>query len=180
VAHFAVSAVGRDRPGIVAAIADALFDLDGNVEDSRMTILRGHFAVMLIVSLPAGSGGDAGDALEQRLSVVREELGLDALTVSEVSEVGAAGASPTHVITVYGADHPGIVHSISAELAERDVNITDLQTKLAGEGESPLYVMMLEVELGDNDPGEVTEALAGVGESAAVEVSIGELDSEAL
>ncbi len=178
--HFAVSAVGRDRPGIVAAISSGLLELDGNVEDSRMTILRGHFVVMLVVSLPSGSGAGGRDALERRLSGVREELGLDALTVSEVSEVGSAGTSPTHVITVYGADHPGIVHSISAELAERGVNITDLQTKLAGQEESPLYVMMLEVELGDNDPTELSEALAGVGESAAVEVSIGELDSEAL
>ncbi len=178
--HFAVSAVGRDRPGIVAAITAGLLELEGNVEDSRMTILRGHFVVMLIVSLPGQHDGNGREALERRLTPVREELGLDALTVAEVSELDHSGVEPTHVITVYGADHPGIVHSISAELAGRGVNITDLQTKLAGAEGSPIYVMMLEVELDDADPGELSAALAGVGHSAAVEVSIGELDTEAL
>lgn len=175
--HFAVSAVGRDRPGIVAGITSALLDLEGNVEDSRMTILRGRFAVMLIVSVP---GEGQGPELERRLEPVRERLALDSLTVSEVAETAAAGASPSHVITVYGADHPGIVHAVSAALAEHEVNITDLQTKLAGSGASPLYVMMLEVELGDVDPATLERALADVGESADVEVSIRELESEAL
>lgn len=176
-AHFAVSAVGRDRPGIVAAITAALLELEGNVEDSRMTILRGQFAVMLIVSLPTeGRGAE----LEQRLAPVRERLALDALTVSAVEEGTAADASPGHVITVYGADHPGIVHAVSAALAERGVNITDLQTKLSGSGASPLYVMMLEVELGEVDAAALERALAEVGESADVEVSIRELGSEAL
>ncbi len=176
-AHFAVSAVGRDRPGIVSAIAEGLLELEGNVEDSRMTILRGRFAVMLIVSLPEGQNGGA---LERRLAPVRERLGLDALTVSEVGELEAAGTSPSHVITVYGADHPGIVHTITAALAERGVNITDLQTKLAGGAGSPVYVMMLEVELGDCSLEDLDAALVAVAERAAVEVSIGELDSAAL
>ena len=175
-AHFAVSAVGRDRPGIVAAIADALFDLDGNVEDSRMTILRGHFAVMLIVSLPAGR--ERGD-LQDRLDPVGERLGLEALTVSAVDEIEPEGASPTHVITVYGADHPGIVRSVAGSLAERAVNITDLTTKLSGSGEAALYVMLIEVEIPEGGAEELRTALEAVGERAAVEVSLGELDVEA-
>lgn len=175
-AHFAVSAVGKDRPGIVAAIADALFDLDGNVEDSRMTILRGHFAVMLIVSLPAGR--DRGD-LQGRLDPVGERLGLEALTVSAVDELEPAGAAPTHVITVYGADHPGIVRSVADSLAEREVNITDLTTKLSGAGEAALYVMLVEVEIPDGGAEALRTELEAVGERAAVQVSLGELDVEA-
>ena len=177
VAHFAVSAVGRDRPGIVAAITEGLLDLEGNVEDSRMTILRGHFAVMLIVSLPEGRGGAE---LEGRLGPVRERLGLDALTVNEVGEVEPQAAAPSHVITVYGADHPGIVRAVTAELAGRGINITDLQTKLAGAGADPIYVMMLEVELGQASPEELDSALGQVAERAAVEVSIAEIDSASL
>jgi glycine cleavage system transcriptional repressor len=177
VAHFAVSAVGRDRPGIVAAITGSLLELDGNVEDSRMTILRGQFAVMLIVSLP---DADGKAELERLLAPVSAELGLDALTVSPVAESASVAVSPDHVITVYGADHPGIVHSVSAALAGHGVNITDLQTKLTGSGPSPLYVMMLEVEIGEAAPAALERALAEVGESADVEIAIRELDSEAL
>jgi glycine cleavage system transcriptional repressor len=39
--EFAVTAIGRDRPAIVAAISEALLELQGNIEDSRMSILRG-------------------------------------------------------------------------------------------------------------------------------------------
>ena len=162
----------------MAAIADALFELEGNVEDSRMTILRGHFAVMLIVSLPEGR--DRAE-LEDSLGPVGERLGLEALTVSAVDELGqTTGASPTHVITVYGADHPGIVRSVAAALAEREVNITDLQTRLSGAGESALYVMLLEVEVPEGGAGELGTALEGVAEGAAVDVALSELDAEAL
>lgn len=174
---FAVSAVGRDRPGIVAGITEGLLDLDGNVEDSRMTILQGHFAVMLIVSLPSGQ---AQQQLEARLAPVREALGLDALTVNPVEDVPAEGGEASHVISVYGADHPGIVHAITAELAGRAINVQDLQTQLAGTAEAPLYVMMLEVALGSADPAELKTALDQVAESAGVEVSLRELDAEAL
>jgi glycine cleavage system transcriptional repressor len=177
VAHFAVSAIGSDRPGIVAAITGVLLDLDGNVEDSRMTILRGQFAVMLIVSLPEPDR----DALGAGLNRVREELGLKAIVVTPVAETeGDDGPQATHVITVYGADHPGIVHSIATELSNRGVNITDLQTKLAGSDDAPLYVMVLEVELGDASAEDVERALSEVGESASVDVSLGELEAEAL
>ena len=176
-AHFAVTAVGSDRPGIVAAISAGLLELDGNVEDSRMTILRGHFVVMLIVSLPAGRGRDE---LEARLGPVAADLALEALSISAVDEIDGSGPLPTHVITVYGADHPGIVSAVSAELAAAGHNITDLQTKLAGAGHSPLYVMMLEVALGEQSAAELTETMAAVAERTSVEISIGELDAEAL
>ena len=112
--EFAVTAIGRDQPGIVAAISGALLELSGNVEDSQMSILRGHFAVMLIVRLP-----DPMDEaeLEARLGRVRQELGLEAIAVNRVDDLGVAAARPSHVITVYGADHPGIVHAVSAALA---------------------------------------------------------------
>ncbi len=175
--HFAVSAVGRDRPGIVAAITAVLLELKGNVEDSRMSILRGYFSVMLIVAVPEGVGRDG---LADPLAGVRDELGLDALTVSEVSELDDSGPEATHVLSVYGADHPGIVHAVSSELAERGISITDLETKLAGDPDKPLYVMLMEIAAGDAEEGELREALERVGKEAGVEVSLRELGAEAL
>ena len=115
---YALSAIGRDRPGIVAAITRVLLDLEGNVEDSQMSILRGHFAVMLIVALPESV---AAEELERRVGEVRDELGLEAIAVSPVDELAAAGPVASHVLSVYGADHPGIVHAVSSALAERGV-----------------------------------------------------------
>ena len=48
-APLSVTVVGQDRPGIVAAVAEALYDLGCNLEDATSTILRGHFSMMLVV-----------------------------------------------------------------------------------------------------------------------------------
>lgn len=47
---FVLTATGRDRPGIVAAVTRVLLDLGVNLEDAEMAILRGHFAVVLMLS----------------------------------------------------------------------------------------------------------------------------------
>src|SRR5438128_8719920 len=50
---FALSAIGHDRPGIVADLAELIYECDCNLEDSSMTILGGEFAVLLSLSVPA-------------------------------------------------------------------------------------------------------------------------------
>src|SRR3989442_15688483 len=49
-----LTAFGQDRPGIVAALAEGLYHLGCNIEDTCMTRLRDEFAMMLLVRLPAG------------------------------------------------------------------------------------------------------------------------------
>ena len=70
-AHFAVIAIGADRPGIVAALTGALFEAGGNLEDVSSSILRGHFAIMLVVDarVPA-------DELERDLTGAAGPLGV--------------------------------------------------------------------------------------------------------
>src|SRR5437870_2575248 len=58
---FALSAIGRDRPGIVADLAELIYECDCNLEDSSMTILGTEFAVLLLLSCE-------GDDVERRLS----------------------------------------------------------------------------------------------------------------
>ncbi len=178
--HLALAAVGRDRPGIVAALTEALLRHGVNVEDSRMAILRGHFSTMLILGAP--DGADTG-ALERDLEAVRARLGLETLTLNEVEEVvAAAEPAPTHVVTVYGADHPGIVHAVAAALAERGVNIADLSTRLVeGRDAESLYVMMLEVELPpDAAADDVEAALREAAAKERVEVSVRPLEPDEL
>lgn len=175
---FAVTAIGKDRPGIVAALSSALLDLDGNIEDSRMAILGGHFSVMLIVKVPTGVGRDQ---LAGRLGEVGETLGLDAVSVSPVDDIDETGSGASHVLTVYGADHPGIVAAVTGALANLGVNITDLSTKLAGGADgNGLYVMVIELGIGDVGPETIEAELASVGADSGVEVSLRELSSEAL
>jgi glycine cleavage system transcriptional repressor len=176
VPEFAVTAIGRDRPGIVAAVSRALLELEGNIEDSQMSILRGHFAVMLIVSVPDQV---SGEELAAQLGPVRDELGLEAITFNPIGDLELPIEPATHMLTVSGADHPGIVSAISSTLAELGVNITDLETRLSGLEHGPLYTMMMELALGDADPEAVETEVRNVAEREQVEVSLRALGPDA-
>src|SRR5688572_10850866 len=96
-AELAVTAIGADRPGIIARVTRVLLEHGGNLEDSTMTILRGHFAIMLLVRTDADPV-----ALESELADATADLGL-VVTVRPVGE-GAQSAPATHVLSVYGSD----------------------------------------------------------------------------
>jgi glycine cleavage system transcriptional repressor len=176
---FALSAVGRDRPGIVAAVSRVLLEQELNIEDSQMTILRGHFAMTLIVAAPQEV--DTGQ-LRAGLERVRAQLSLDAVSLSEVTEAGDAEPRASHIISVYGVDHPGIVHAVSSALAERGWTITDLTTRLVGdEGASALYAMMIEVALPDDVPiAALDDAMKDVAARQGVEITSRPLERDTL
>src|SRR3954447_3694218 len=85
----AVSAVGLDRPGIIAGVAERLAARGANVTDSRMAILRGHFAMTLIVE------GAPATALEADLAALNT---LESFSVTEVAEAGGPRSQPTAVV----------------------------------------------------------------------------------
>jgi glycine cleavage system transcriptional repressor len=160
---FAISAMGRDRPGIIAAVAEPLAAHGVNITDSQMGILRGHFALTIIGS--ASEGTDAG-ILERDLRGVADRLELEAMTVRAVDEAPSAREEPTHTITVHGADHPGILAAVTAALAAEGANVCDLQTRLAGD----VWVMHLEAVV-DDEP-RLRERLDAVAAQQSVEVVV--------
>lgn len=142
-----------------------------------MSILRGHFAVTLIVALPADA---SRSRLAKELEGVRERLALEAVSISEVESLPEAVARPSHVLSVYGADHPGIVHRVTSALAQRQINVTDLSTQLTGSDQLPVYVMLIELALGKANEEELATVLSTAGEELSVEVSLRRLGAEAL
>jgi glycine cleavage system transcriptional repressor len=156
--HFAVSLVGRDRPGIVAEVTRTLLEQGANVEDAQSTILRGHFAMTLIVS--TGDEADPG-RMRAELERVGGDLRLDAVALHQIDDSQPApAAEPSHIVTAQGVDHPGIVNAVASALAECDVNITDLNTRLVGDpGGEDLYAMMLEVAVPEGLTAEGLEGL---------------------
>ncbi|MEJ7786669.1 MAG: ACT domain-containing protein [Solirubrobacteraceae bacterium] len=163
-----ISAIGPDRPGIVAGVTRILLEHGCNIADSHMGLLNGRFSMMLVVTIP-------GELRERRFADDLEKaargLGLDAIHAEYVGEASAA-APATHVVTVYGADHPGIVAAVTEALAGNGASVTDLQTRLAGE----LYVMTLEVSGGEG----VDEGLRAVAAAQDLEVSIRAIDTDVL
>ena len=137
--ELAVPAIGADRPGIVAAVAAVLNDRGANVEDSAMTILGGHFAIVMLVECE-----DDASEVQDALTAATRGFGLT-VHVTEATG-GHASAEPTHLLSVYGPDRTGILAGVTAALADADANITDLETRLLGaDGDDPVYAMVIEL-----------------------------------
>jgi glycine cleavage system transcriptional repressor len=168
----AVTVIGRDRPGIIAEVTGVVSEMGGNLEDSSMTLLRGHFAWMLIADVAAPA-----DDLAARLA----HLAGDGLVVSvlPVSEDAPYGHDAGHyMLSVHGADRPGIVAGVTAALAAHGGNITDLSTRL---GPGGLYLLVAEVTLpSDVDVVALGEELAGAGRQLGVGVSLRPADDDVL
>ena len=170
--HYAVSVVGKDRPGIVAGVAEVLFRLGCNIADSSCTMLAGEFAMILIVSHPRPFGkGHLFDELKPVCDGLGMSLGVRALHIDEVVRQEAEGE--ICMVSVYGADQPGIVYRVTRELASQGINITDLNTKLIGSEAEPVYVMMLEASLPQGQTPEGLEAmLADLKKELQVEIGV--------
>jgi len=176
---FAVSGVGLDRPGIIAGVAERLVAHGVNVADSEMAILRGHFAMMLLVTGPE----DLDEAaLSEDLLAAGRALGMDSLTVREVGGPADTGDPPSWVVSVHGADHPGILAAVTRSLADAGVNVCDLRTRLVGEADGrPLYVMLMEVAppAGTGED-ELRAVLRAAADAQHVEASLQPLDPDVL
>jgi glycine cleavage system transcriptional repressor len=173
---FALSAVGPDRPGIIAAIAERLVAHGVNVTDSQMGILRGHFAMTLVIQAPADL---VEDALREDLDAAARAQQLDALQLREVHVTDSELDVATHVVSVYGADHPGILASVTGGLAAAGVNVCDLRTRLVEDDE--VYVMIVDVAVPPGlDEAALEAALQAVAQHEGVDVTLHAADVDVL
>jgi glycine cleavage system transcriptional repressor len=176
----AVTAVGRDRPGIVARVTGALLHLGCNLGETSMARLRGEFAMILLVRLPLSATVESS---REALQVLGADMDLTvtvrALAPEELVQAAQEGAG--YILRVYGADRPGIVHDVTQRLAEDRFNVTDLETRvIPGEG-GPVYVMILEVDAPSEVQGEAIRGdLNALGTRLGVEISYERLAPEAL
>jgi glycine cleavage system transcriptional repressor len=147
---FILSAIGRDRPGLVSELARLVLESDANLEDSRMTILGTDFAVILLCS---SSSGRSADTLAIGAKRLEREHGLTILL--RHLDGGPRPGVPAPGCRLYrieaaGEDKAGIVASICGVLAERGVNIVELTTRAKpGPGGSPHYELVLKAEVPD-------------------------------
>ncbi len=154
---FALSAIGRDRPGMVADLAELVYECDCNLEDSSMTVLGSEFAVLMLVS-------GEGPEIERRLAAACKRLEWEKrFTVffrplDEPPRRTPPPGTPMEAV-VTGADKAGIVARVARTLADHGVNIVDLRTESRPEPETgtPIYTMRIAMTV---PPGVDRRALA--------------------
>jgi glycine cleavage system transcriptional repressor len=144
---FSIAVMGHDRPGIVAGVAKVLFENACNIEALSQTVVMGQFA-MIVVAAPL-KGSDAA-RLRKDLEALAKRMDLDihirTISSEEKLPFPAAETEP-FVITVRGADRPGLVVAITAILAEQGINITRLGAEVVPVGQQLDYIQIYEVDI---------------------------------
>ncbi len=168
----AITVFGHDRPGIIADVTAVLADLGTNLEDTTMTLLRGHFAMTLVAASPRSTA---------EVQAALAPLAVDGLLEVSVREVPPESdpehAGTPYVLSVHGGDRPGIVSAVTRTLAAVGGNVTDLTTRLTAD----LYVIVAEVDVpAAADVGALRADLEGVGRRLGVEVRLRPQDTDVL
>ena len=121
--NLVISALGNDKPGIVNELSKAILDQGGNITESRMTVLGGEFAMMLMVI----GTQECIDNIISKLEATGEKLNLTLIAKETQAQESNQKRLP-YLITVVSMDHPGIVHNISDFLSSRNLNIEEIDT----------------------------------------------------
>jgi glycine cleavage system transcriptional repressor len=171
---FILSAIGRDRPGLVAELASLVLECNANLEDSRMTILGSDFAVILLCS---SSDADAGDRLAIGAKRLEREHGLTILLRHLEGGPRSAVPAPSHRlyrVEAAGEDRAGIVAGICRVLAERGINIVELAShSRPGPGGSPHFELGVRVEVPESaDVRALREALEEQADRLVIDVAL--------
>jgi len=167
-----LSALGADRPGIVAAVSGVLADLGCNLEDSTMTNLQGHFAVLLVVSAPDGvTAGALEDALDPVAGLFELVVAVRPLDDAPPPGEPVGPRDEPWTIAVHGADRTGIVRTVTSALAplrasgsaaSTPLNLVLSGTRTAPAPRSPrsaiTHCALLNVQMATRSPGSMPEA----------------------
>jgi glycine cleavage system transcriptional repressor len=120
-----LSALGPDRPGIVAEVTEYLTERGVNVEDSRMAVLGAEFGILVLVS---GTPEQIG-AVEKDVEALsaRTALGVTLRRTKSPEDHRRAAVIPC-LVTAEAIDQEGIVRSVARALHGVGVNIVSLET----------------------------------------------------
>lgn len=164
-----LTVVGSDRPGLVDRLTGILAERGFNLEDSRMAVLGGEFAGILLIS-----GDSPQSDLKQLASMLESETGMT-VTIRETTAPGGGRPSIPFVVRGYAMDHPGIVHGLAHEIASLGANIDEMETSMqpAPVTGTPLFDVKMRVSL----PAEVSvsdlrQRLAKAGEKNNIDITV--------
>ncbi len=139
-----VTALGEDRPGIVRELARTVCDTGCNIEDSRMTVLGGEFAVLLLIS---GRWNELAK-LESALPNTAKRMGLQVHLKRTESAEEREQLLP-YTVEVVSLDHPGIVAELANFFATREINIRDMTTAsyAAAHTGTPMFSVQMTIDV---------------------------------
>jgi glycine cleavage system transcriptional repressor len=122
--HLILTAVGPDQVGLVEKISEFISRRGCNIEDSKMAVFYGEFAVIVLLT---GASGDLA-----KITAAVHELEAETrlkFSVKTPAERRAPESLRPYKLVASCMDHPGIVHKLSSELSRLGINIESMETK---------------------------------------------------
>jgi glycine cleavage system transcriptional repressor len=140
--YLVISAIGKDRAGIVNDLSKGILDHGCNIEDSRMTVLGGEFAAILLVEGKWNTLAKVENALPE----IERQLGMTIMSKRTGKRIAAGNLLP-YAVDVISMDHPGIVNTLAGFFAERNINIEDMTTSTyaAAHTGTPMFAVHMTV-----------------------------------
>ena len=155
-----ISALAEDRPGIVDELSNVLYQHSLNIEDSRMTVLGGEFAILLLVS----GEPSAIDAFQTQVNDIEQKLQMRML-IKVTTESSVIENAIPYAVEVAALDNPGIVNNIASFFSARNINIVELHTESysAPHTGSPMFALHMTIGIAaDTNIAQLREAFTDV------------------
>jgi len=144
---YVVSVIGKDRVGIVSKVTQFLFKKGFNIIDIEQSVIHSQFTMVLLIQpfhfrfqLNQIQTGLSRLAKELRMNIAIKPL-------QEFKGLRLAETKKPYVLTILGADRPGIVAAISSTLAKHHCNIDRIKMIARGE----LLAMEMWIDLRETD-----------------------------
>jgi glycine cleavage system transcriptional repressor len=140
--HLILTAVGPDQVGLVEKISQFIARHECNIEDSKMAVFCGEFALILLIS------GDSAHLVK----IANDHTGLEIETGLAISIKTPAARKPAESFLLYQLtascmDHPGIVYRLSGVLSSLGINIESMETKTYAAPVSGTPIFRLEANI---------------------------------
>ncbi len=139
-----LSALGHDKPGLVTELSNTILSFGCNIVDSRMTVLGGEFAIIMLIS---GNWNNIAK-LESSLPGLQENLNLSVSCTRTDKRQLERDALP-YSVEVIALDHQGIVHELAEFFSTRNINIYELYTGSynAAHTGTPMFTLNMILEI---------------------------------
>jgi len=122
--HLILTAVGPDQVGLVEKISEFIVRRGCNIEDSKMAVFCGEFALIILIA----GAPHALLALSSSYRDLEAETRLN-ISIKTPTTRPSTGSFLPYRLVASCMDHPGIVHRLSQVLSKHNVNIETMETK---------------------------------------------------
>ncbi|MFV8817191.1 glycine cleavage system protein R [Haliea sp. E17] len=167
---YIITFIGDDRPGLVEQLSSTIERHGGNWQESQLSQLGGKFAGLILVSLAGADGTELEEALKGLAA-----SGLSVRVTPCSGAVASTEGEHSIALSVLGPDRPGIVREISRALAQRQINVAEMESSVESapmSGELLFRAAIRALVPADTDMGDLQDSLDTIANQMTLEIDL--------